>query len=502
MTDKKKRSWIDILRGKGAPGAPQPAPSAPSGPAALDLSLLRTPPDRDWLACVDFGTAFSKICLVRRHGAGMTKAEHVRPLRIGPEVTRGSRSFFAPSTLYIVKSRIYFGARALQVSSDHNDPGRDCFQSPKQVLSEMADGALDVPPSIRQDPTQSFTRGELTVLLLAHLIWNANASSWEEGLGALPRLRFARPAWKPEQLRRGEAQLLTLFAKAFAVAGTLGKELVDREGLPVARAKAVFDLPRDDKELVRLMRDRMEVGDDEADSIQRGFVPEATAVAAAAIHPEDGKRRIFVVVDVGAGTTDFGAFVAVPGNGDGRIGELRRGQRVILRAGNFLDEQVVALLRDKAGLTEGMPSSVAPLAYLRREAARIKQDLFIRRSITVQLPNDQFVSAQLDELLARAPLQSFSSDLWERFSETFQAAVEFTRGLASTTPPIEVILTGGGSELPMVRELVSQAHREGRFPVKLIEAAPAWSGRATWKQAFAQLAVAVGGAMPAMPEQR
>lgn len=500
MSDK-KRNLIDILLGKRAAGA-RPAAAPAAAPAALDLTLLRTPPDPGWLACVDFGTAFSKICVVRRHEAGNTTLDHVRPLRLGPEVTTGSRSFFAPSTLYVVQNRIHFGARALQVSSNHSDPSRACFQSPKQVLSEMASGALDVPPPASQDPTQSFTRGELMVLLLAHLIWNANASSWEEGLKALPRLRFARPAWRPEHLRHGEAQLLTLFARGFAVAGTLGRELVDRDGLTVARARAVLDLPRSDAELVGLMKDRMEVGDDRADSIKRGFVPEATAVAAAAIHPEAGQRHVFVVVDVGAGTADFGAFVAVPGRGDGRIGELQRGQRVILRAGNFLDEQVVALVRDKAGLAEGMPAAVAPLAYLRREAARLKQEIFDHKRIKVQLPNDEFITVKLEELLARPPLKQFSKELWERFSEAFETAVDFTRGLSPTPRFIEVILTGGGSELPMVRALISEASREGKFPVRLIEAAPAWSRRATWRTAFAQLAVAVGGAMPAMPEQR
>lgn len=74
----------------------------------------------------------------------MTRSDHVRPLRVGPQVTTASRSFFAPSTRYILKDRIYFGDRALRVSSDHNDPERECFQSPKQVLSKMEDGALDV----------------------------------------------------------------------------------------------------------------------------------------------------------------------------------------------------------------------------------------------------------------------------------------------------------------------------------------------------------------------
>jgi molecular chaperone HscA len=496
-----KRSWLDIIRGKKAPAAPPtPSPAPDAAPVALDLSLLNTPPDNNWLACIDFGTAFSKMCIVQRHAAGATKPDHVRPLRVGPQIKTESRSFFAPSTLYILKDRIYFGDRALRVSSDHNDADRECFQSPKQVLSEMEDGALDVPPAARQDPTQSFTRGELMALLLAHLIWQGHTAAQKERLNGLPRLRFARPAWRPDRVQRGEAQLLKLFGRAFAIAGTLRERLVEPDGVPTKDAKSVLALLHDDDGLRDLVMKRVEIGEDQRDSIDRGFVPEATAVAAAAIHPEKSWRRVFIVVDVGAGTTDFGAFVTVPGKGDGRIGELRRGQRVILRAGNFLDEQVVAFLREKAGLTDGLAGSISSLAYLKREAPRIKQDLFRKGLFTEELPNGELVRANLDELLALPSLQRFADDLWERFSETLSEAVEFTRNLEPPPAWIEVILTGGGSQLPMVRELVSRAQSDP--PVKLIDAAPQWTKRTSWSTAFPQLAVAVGGAMPVMPEQR
>ena len=498
MTDNKpKDSWLDIIFGGGK------KPTA--RPASLDLGLLRTAPDEDWLGCIDFGTAFSKICVVRRHAAGETEPEDVHPLRLGPQATAGGRSHFAPSTLYIVKDRIYFGAEALKVRNDQNDSDRDCFQSPKQVLSEMDDGALQTMPPARQDPTQSFTRGELMTLLLAHLVWQAHtAAIRDERLNGLPRLRLARPAWRAEKVRRGEAQLLKLFATAFALAGTLKNQLTDAGGLPVAQAKAVLGLPRDDDELVNLISKRIEIGKDDADSIQRGFVLEATAVAAAAIHPEQGKRRVLVVVDVGAGTTDYGAFVTTPGRGDGRIGELRRGQHVALRAGNFIDEQVVALLKDKAGLTDGMPSSDPSIAHLKRRAAELKQSLFETQRLTEELPNGQLVRTSLAELLARPPVQDFAEDLREKFSETFAVALEFIHNLNRDLRPeaIEVILTGGGSELPMVHALIDQARKSGAYPVKLVAGAPPWSRKTTWAPAFAQLAVAVGGAMPVMPQQR
>jgi molecular chaperone HscA len=468
----------------------------------LNLSLLNTKPDPNCLACVDFGTALSKICIVRRHRPGTTTAEHICPLEIGLQVGGQRSSLLAPSTLYIVQDRIYFGDQALEKHAQHGDPSRQCFQSPKQILSEMATEALDTPPPASQDPKQLFRRSELMALLLAQLVWRAHGAAKKAGMRALPKLRFARPAWKSEHASRGEEQLLRLFASAFAIASTLRERLVDSNGLDSADARHVLDHVKDDTHLLPLLMHRVEVEDNVKDCIDRGFVPEATAVAAAAIRPDRRKRRVLVVVDVGAGTSDFGAFITVPGDGSGKISELQRARQVVLRGGNFLDEQVVALLKDKAGVVEGMPSATGPLARLRREATRIKEDLFAFEEVNEELGNGQFVIANLGELLEREPIKSFGDELWEKFRETLAVATEFTRGLTDLPRSIEVILTGGGKGLPMVKGLIHRAQRESNYPVTLTDTTPVWIADTNWSQLFPQLAVSIGGAMPNMPEQR
>src|SRR5262249_61892626 len=111
-----------------------------------DLGILTTKADPNWLACVDFGTALSKICIVRRHKRGTTSMQHIHPLEIGLQVGSQKSSLLAPSTLYIVQDRIYFGDKALEKHAQHGDPSRQCFQSPKQGLSEMAAGGLETLP--------------------------------------------------------------------------------------------------------------------------------------------------------------------------------------------------------------------------------------------------------------------------------------------------------------------------------------------------------------------
>lgn len=55
---------------------------------------------------------------------------------------------------------------------------------------------------------------------------------------------------------------------------------------------------------------------------------------AAAIRPDKRRRRVLVVVDVGAGTSDFGAFVTAPGDGSGRLASSSVAPLVIAQ-GNF-----------------------------------------------------------------------------------------------------------------------------------------------------------------------
>ena len=498
----KRKSWIDAIFGGDRRSSGSSGGHPSQGAIQLDLGLLTAAPDPKWLACVDFGTGLSKICLVRRHEPGKTTSSDVLPLPIGPRSGTSRASLLAPSTLYVVDDRVHFADRALQRSAEHDDPERERFDSPKQILSEMTNGALDGLPPKRQEPSQKLTRGDLMALLLAYMIWHAHTAAGRAGIKSLPKLRFARPAWTAAQASSGEEQLLRLFACAFAIAGTLRDRLDSPDGLPISDAQSLLNQIRERADLQQQLLAHVELGHDHSDCISRGFVPEATAVAAGAIRPKLGKRRHLVVVDVGAGTSDFGTFVTVPGDGRGKIKELSNGRRVVLRGGNFVDQQVIAVLKERAGLVDGMPASVAPMAYLKREASRIKEQLFQGGTVTERFPNGQVVRASLAELLDREPVKDFANELWEKFSQTFAVAFGYLRGLTDLPDSIEIILTGGGGQLPMVRDLVTRAEREFNFPVTLIDAIPDWMTDTNWRQVFPQLAVAIGGAMPVMPEQR
>jgi len=453
--------------------------------------------DENWTACIDFGTAFSKIVMVRRHETGATTTEHVRPLQIGPANMSGFSPLMCPSALYVVQERIHFGERAFIVHANHGADNRQRFESPKHYISALNQQLLETPASEAEDPTQRFTRAQLLLLLLGFIIFRFDRALRAEKfpIDHLPRLRIARPAWKRAFERDGEALLLDLLARAMILARTIGARYDTSEGLTIELALAVLQAVDQVAEPSAQLQSKLIRADKPSDCIQRGFVPEATAVAAAAIRPEQNRQRIFVIADIGAGTSDFGAFIAVPGrNRQGRIGEYAKARRIEERAGNFLDSQVVSYLIRKNGLNAGLPSDVGTIAALKREARRYKEELFRDEELLGPLRGD------LRELLAEPEMAAFADDLRGKFGETLHVACEEAATLEQR-PPVRVLLTGGGAELPFVRGLAAMPAQK-RVPVIEEDPTPSWVAGTNWNVAFRQLAVAVGGAMPSLPEQR
>jgi len=504
MSTERKSIFGRLLRPKPAaepassPSKPASArPSAPATTLQLDRSLLDAEVDDNWTACIDFGTAFSKIVMVRRHEAGATTTEHVRPLQIGPAATPGFSPLMCPSVLYILQERIHFGERAFIVHANHGADNRRRFESPKHYISALNQQLLETPASEAEDPTQRFTRAQLLLLLLGFVLFRFDRALQTENVpkGRIPRLRIARPAWKRAYEQDGEALLLDLLARAMILARTIGARYEANEGLAIEAAMAALALVDHVTEPSAQLKAKLIRTATPADCIERGFVPEATAVAAAAIRPEQGKQRVFVIADIGAGTSDFGAFIAVPGRDrQGRIGEYAKARRIVEKAGNFLDSQVVSYLIRRNGLNAELPADIGTIAALKREARRYKEDLFRDEELLGSL------QGELRELLAEPEIKAFVDELRGSFGETLDVACK-EAAMLHQRPPVRVLLTGGGAALPFVRELASTP-RQGAVTIVEEDPTPPWVASTNWNVSFRQLAVALGGAMPSLPEQK
>src|SRR5262249_53541315 len=219
-------------------------------------------------------TAFSKIVMVQRHEPGATTTKHVRPLQIGGGSTPGFSPIMCPSALYILQERIHFGERALILHANHGEDDRRCFESPKHYISALNEQLLETPASKAEDPKQDFTRAQLLLLLLGFIAFRFDRELKTEKVlkGRMPRLRIARPAWKLEYERDGEALLLDLLARAFILARTIGPHYEAKDGLSNELAMSGLRLVESDSEASAQLRAKLSRTAAPNDCIERGFV--------------------------------------------------------------------------------------------------------------------------------------------------------------------------------------------------------------------------------------
>ena len=462
-------------------------------------ALLKQASDQAYIACIDFGTAYSKAVVARSAPNQQLSMQDVVPLRLG--IADGlAAAYFCPSALYITGSNIFFGYAAHVAHANQVDPRREKFESPKHMLSSLDDKMLASIPSRSQDPTQSFTRRQLLDLLIGFLVFHFERAykSQVPEIKGLPLLRLSRPAWMTkEEVDKGDRLLCETMARGFILASVIGTKYEADGGLAVEEAKQALRVAEQEPKLHDRFKSKLLRNIEGDSAIDRGFVPEATAVASSSIHVERRQERIFAVVDVGAGTTDMGAYYTIPGRmGTGELYELRNSIRFVSAAGNRLDSLLVTYLKERHALNESSPADLVKIARLNREVRILKEELFRDGELLGEF------AGSLDEFLARGEVKRFIEEIERAFREVLQLAAEISDRLRSH-PPIRVLFSGGGASLPFVRQLASiQAIAYAGSIIQDLE--PAWKAEGNWKNEawsidFPQLAVAMGGAMKDLP---
>lgn len=446
---------------------------------------------QNWIACLDFGTAYSKMAMVLSEAIEDLEAGDIRPLPIGE---RGSAvgEYLLPSTVFVGDQTVIFGAEAQKAALRLSQSGREALQAPKQYLSTQDLSELDLPLARAIDPDGRYSPRKLITLYLAFLLLRAEKAARAENLPWPPRLRIARPAWAAERAQQGEQELQAMVRNAFFLVDYLEAELSAPDGAGHDRVTAGF-AKLDITDLSQLEREKQVF----ALSLNgEATVLEATAVAAGTIRPQG--RRIVVVADIGGGTSDFAAFMTgLPGRNV--VSELVGSSVVLRQAGDHIDMLLRSFILSEAGYLADDASVRGPLRLLQLRQRALKEDLFEQGRISVEL-NDQFVEVTLERFLEYAPVRQFSQNLREQFSKALDAAIDVASNyLPGQKPEIEIMLTGGGYKLPMVRALAQDPQRAWRF----VEAAPDLPGLAgaAFGQVARQLAVAIGGAVRDLPRQ-
>lgn len=368
------------------------ATSEPVGatvPFPLNDRLLRVSAAADGLLCIDFGTAASKVAFSDASG-------EAGPLTIGLEAEDPRDGNWAPSSVIIdSEDRFQFGWRAEELGRHGaGQPVRSfksrLWEAPEALAERALEGA---------DTQFSFEE-----CLTTYLAYLGNVTD-----GALVRLghsthvarRYAMPYAYDDARRAVRQRLGTLLWRAALLSDSLGDAIRTGVDAAVMRAglDAVADVPTPewffDRELP--------------------CVGEPVAAGSFAMQEERSQLTVYMIIDVGAGTTDF-CILCVKNRIDGTTEpiQIRNGSLSVPVAGDQVDEALLAFVEENFG-------PEAETAF-RADVRLYKERLFADGSVRLDLADGTPVDFAKSDFIADRRWTSFVEELQSAQLACFLAA--------------------------------------------------------------------------------
>ena len=448
----------------------------------LVLNSLDAQPDEFNYMCLDFGTALSKAC------ATSGDDRDIVDLPLGRLAQDPNGVYPVTSSVFITEDRIWFGPQAVNKSVSLNDPSRKRIDSPKQEMSQgNFSGLFEERLTDDYNPSgQPFSKADVILLFLGFLTFLVGKSLEEKGHNKYVLRRFARPSWSQDRAEWANEALENMLAQAQILADTFGDEWL--EGLhPMDAYQAVKQVKACNKIPSQLIWEP---------------VLEAAAAANSALRRGSPYRSVYAVIDVGAGTSDFGIFYCVePKGGSLRIAEIKGGHVVVRQAGDRIDKLVMDNILEKERISE-TDQEYQRLRYsLERDRRVLKENLFNMSYIEHTLENESTVRLTLSEFLQDERVRNFEQLLKKKFRDALNCLGSDWYNMVQGR--IKIVFTGGGSELPMVRNLAEDILTDvGTWRCEVVDGAPEWLSTVSpeLSDVFPQIAVALGGAQEEVPD--
>jgi len=455
----------------------------PDDPVALDCSVLDLPASHDDIrVCLDFGTAMSKATLVSEFDG----REDIRVLELGiPGDQEEISDLMLVSSVYIDnQGNLLFGKAAVDMSLEEGlDGSRQRMDNIKRRISE--DGLEDVVPPAANPSGIRITYEDVVLSYLVFLTWASNRAMGFEIPTNVQR-RFAIPCFAEEKRRDVVRKLKRLLGEAQILADTFKATLPG--GIPVKTFVAA-------KESLR----RKQL----AYPFIREDVTEPLGVAGSILSWRSRADILVMVVDVGAGTSDFSLYrlVVDPENGVNSAHELRNSARAITEAGNYLDSLLVELILKKAGVTSDNQNWASIRTKLELRKRDFKESLFNEQFLFVPLaPDAEDVEIKLADFMELAGVKNFEASLRATAEEILMQIDDSIIGWIKANPRrnLTVMLTGGGARLPMVKRLAEGSFEVHGTNIPVVPALsfPKWLEEEypELEDYFGRIAVSLGGA--------
>ncbi len=464
--------------------AATPETIAPFGPVVVWHPSSEV--EDDVLICLDFGTSFSKAFGCESDDTDKTPKLIDISFGTDPE---GRTRFLQPSELFIHGEDIYFGAAARNKFELVDAIQDTLIDNPKQYMTLGTDVANLHQKLLRkeQDPTGKFSQRDMLVLYLAHLNLMADTSLKEGENCRNVQRRYTHPAWKKEMEKANGLAMARIMAEALALSRLFPDDFFDKCDLDRALKLATAARNASDEALPFEML--------------KESVREATAAGAGALMATDeGQRQAYVILDIGAGTTDVAGCVCIHNSRTGElsVAEITSAAGALAQAGNSIDNALLKHILDSSSLAQGTSEYSHSSQSLRRSIRTFKEALFNEGFLVVTLVTGETVEIERDAFLKLPMLVKF-------FKSITDVVANAAFKIADDRNSVFLVPTGGGAGLPIVEQLVGKplSQDSRTLVLKLREAMPA-ELKALYPDlipVYPQLSVAIGGALPALPRQ-
>lgn len=443
--------------------------------------------DASVLLCLDFGTAMSKAyATIIEDGIAIKQLR----LRLGErEGATNGVIYPVPSALWISEDgKIYMGSKAITLSALNNGAnGRQRFDSLKRELTQgLIDASLD---DVRLDksinPTLTvLSQADALILFLSYLT-DLACTELENRYkkSRYVKRRFAVPSWDDDRRKWGEDTLRNLLARAQIVADTFHNQWTS--GIDIIKAKEILDKTKNKNLPFHLIGDG---------------IAEPLAAGASRLRKDEPTRGWAMVVDIGAGTSDFALFVVSedPDRDIFKAWPIKGCSGALQMAGDTLDKALRSAIIEHAHVSSEDSDYRHIVASLNQRVRAWKEDLFRYDSFTYTLTSGARGTIYLSSFLAREDVKKFGDRLRETFIEILKRVkISFIKALNQRK--LMLLFTGGGASLPMVKSLGGVKINLHGFDIEcnVEQIIPdIYSHDAEMKIAYPQLAVAIGGAMP------
>lgn len=445
-------------------------------------TMLLPPPKNNCRVCLDFGTAMSKATLISEEiDDEFIEDIEVISLGIPGDQEEISENMLVSSVFIDDIGKIWFGQSAVQMS--HIQPPEAHRQRLDNIKRYLSEEGLSATVGKQFNPTNSaITYEDMVLAYLSYFTWTMNQATSLQGIEKNVLRRFAMPCFDKMKHVQVVAKLKQLLGEAQILADTFDAQF--SSGVDLSDFLNAIRQIRKNKFHFNFIRED---------------ITEPLGVAGSLISWEDDVDSLVMVIDIGAGTSDFSLYRMKYDEKSKKSAalEIKDSNRGITEAGNHLDKLLQGVILSKANIRQDNPLYLNTFGALNLHLRDYKESLFKDGFISATLFNGDVVEVTLEEFMDLPQVEAFSNSLKSCMQEILNnISPSFVK--AAPHNALAVALTGGGAELPMVKVLASGTITAHGKTLNLVQTQtfPKWLAieYPDLEQDYSRIAVSLGGA--------